>query len=314
MVRMFSQLLSVPRMEGGFLIRFNPITCAPIETALPLIAHVIVAKFLWETISSGCIDRGASAITSSSGIDSDTTKLWHIRLGHMNERDMDVLSKQGLLGSKKIGKLDFVSIVSSGSSSGIVRHHTVRKMPQQNGVAGWMDRTPLERVRHMLSNAGLSKEFWAEVINTATYLVNRSPPATIDCKTPEKVWSSYASGVKGYQLWYLNSKSSKFLISRDVTFDESSMLLKEELIDAEKDYGAREKVELEVQALDSLPNIPTGKEDSSYSIEENEEPQEQQYSIARNKSRRETQPLQKYVYVDMVAYALSLAEGVEVQP
>ncbi|KAK2970126.1 hypothetical protein RJ640_001603 [Escallonia rubra] len=50
----------------------------------------------------------AAATVSSSDIDSDTTKLWHMRLGHMSERGMDVLSKQGLLGSKKIGKLDFL--------------------------------------------------------------------------------------------------------------------------------------------------------------------------------------------------------------
>ncbi|KAK3017879.1 hypothetical protein RJ639_004175 [Escallonia herrerae] len=38
-----------------------------------------------------------------------------------------------------------------------------------------------------------------------------------------------------------------FLISRDVTFDESLMLSnKEELINVRKDHGAREKVELEV--------------------------------------------------------------------
>ncbi|KAK3020890.1 hypothetical protein RJ639_047202 [Escallonia herrerae] len=38
------------------------------------------------------------AAVSSSDIDSDTTKLWHMRLGHMSERSMDVLalSKQGL--------------------------------------------------------------------------------------------------------------------------------------------------------------------------------------------------------------------------
>ncbi|KAK2976107.1 hypothetical protein RJ640_009539 [Escallonia rubra] len=31
---------------------------------------------------------------SSSDIDSDTTKLWHMRLGHVSERGMDMLSKQ----------------------------------------------------------------------------------------------------------------------------------------------------------------------------------------------------------------------------
>ncbi|KAK2994054.1 hypothetical protein RJ640_010683 [Escallonia rubra] len=48
-----------------------------------------------------------AAAASSSDIYSDTTKLWHMHLGHMSERGMDVLSKQGLLGSKKTGKLDF---------------------------------------------------------------------------------------------------------------------------------------------------------------------------------------------------------------
>ena len=36
---------------------------------------------------------------------------------------------------------------------GIVRHKTVRKIPQQNGLSERMNRTLLERVRCMLSNA-----------------------------------------------------------------------------------------------------------------------------------------------------------------
>ncbi|KAK2995481.1 hypothetical protein RJ640_016837 [Escallonia rubra] len=45
--------------------------------------------------TEGSTVTGAAATTaSSSDIDYDTTKLWHMRLGHMSERDMDVLSKQ----------------------------------------------------------------------------------------------------------------------------------------------------------------------------------------------------------------------------
>ncbi|KAK3031244.1 hypothetical protein RJ639_035544 [Escallonia herrerae] len=56
------------------------------------------------------------------------------------------------------------------------------------------------------------------------------------------------------------------------------------------------------------------KEDGSHSTKENEEPQEQQYNIARNRSRREIQPPHKYGYADMVAYAQSVVGGIEAQP
>jgi len=37
----------------------------------------------------------------------DNTELWHRRLGHMSERGLAVLSKQGLLGGAVTGKLKF---------------------------------------------------------------------------------------------------------------------------------------------------------------------------------------------------------------
>ncbi|KAK3031457.1 hypothetical protein RJ639_036517 [Escallonia herrerae] len=115
---------------------------------------------------------GAAPSTSSFDIDSDTTNLWHMRLRDMSERGMDVLSKQEFC-----------------RNEGIVWHRTVRKMPQQNGVAERMTRTLLERARCMLSNVRLLKEFWIEAINTTTYLINRSPSTAIDCKAPKEIWS-----------------------------------------------------------------------------------------------------------------------------
>ena len=40
----------------------------------------------------------------------------------------------------------------------------------------------------MLSKFGLSTDFWAEAINMACYLVNRSPSTVIEFKTPFEVW------------------------------------------------------------------------------------------------------------------------------
>ena len=41
----------------------------------------------------------------------------------------------------------------------------------------------------MLSNAELSKNFWAEALAYARYLVNRLPSSAIGGKTPLEVWS-----------------------------------------------------------------------------------------------------------------------------
>jgi len=61
--------------------------------------------------------------------------------------------------------------------------------PQQNGVAERMNRTIMEKVRSMLSNSGLEKNFWAEAVRTTCYLINRSPTTALDCGIPEEVWT-----------------------------------------------------------------------------------------------------------------------------
>ena len=117
-----------------------------------------------------------------------------------------------------------------------------------------MNRSLLEKVRCMLSNAGLGKEFWAEAVVYASHLINRLPSTANGGKTPMEVWSGkpatdydslhvfgcpayyhvkeskldpraekalfmgVSMGVKGYRLWNPNSK--KMLFSRDVTFDD----------------------------------------------------------------------------------------------
>lgn len=48
-----------------------------------------------------------TSIAAVSSSDQDTTKLSHMRLGHMSERGMAILGKQGLLDGCKVGTLDF---------------------------------------------------------------------------------------------------------------------------------------------------------------------------------------------------------------
>ncbi|KAG8477711.1 hypothetical protein CXB51_027707 [Gossypium anomalum] len=189
-------------------------------------------------------------------------------------------------------------------SEGIVRHLTVRHTPQQNDVAERMNRTIMEKVRCMLSNANLPKSFWAEAASTACFLINRSPSVAIEKKTPQEVWSGnpanysdlkifgcpayahvnngkleprsikcvflgYKAGVKGYKLWCPENR--KVVISRDVVFDETAM----------------------------LPNLSL----KDCSNKENQKQVEHQINT-------ESTP-QKYAEADLVAYALNVAEDID---
>lgn len=123
-------------------------------------------------------------------------------------------------------------------------------------------------------------------MNTASFLVNRSPSTTIESKTLFEVWSrspvdyfqlrafgcsaynyvgdgkleqrakkciflGYAYGVKGYRLRCSDPKSLKLIISRNVTFNEFASLNSQKgKTIAESNHGVREQAELEVQSND----------------------------------------------------------------
>ena len=75
---------------------------------------------------------------------------------------------------------------------GIKRHFTIRKIPQQNGVAERMNRTIAEKARCLRLNAKLAKNFWAEAVSMACFLINRSPRVALDGKVAEEVWTGNA--------------------------------------------------------------------------------------------------------------------------
>jgi len=52
-----------------------------------------------------------------------------------------------------------------------------------------MNKTLVEKVRCMLSNAELGRKFWVEAVTYAKHLVNRLPSFAINGKTPLEVWS-----------------------------------------------------------------------------------------------------------------------------
>jgi len=138
-----------------------------------------------------------------------------------------------------------------------IRHQlTARYTPQQNGVAERKNRTIMDMVRCMLKFKNLPKDFWAEAVACAIYVLNMCPTKSVFNKTPQEAWSGqkpaikhlrvfgciayahvpehlrkklddrgekcifvgYSQLSKAYKLY--NPKTAKVIISRDVTFDE----------------------------------------------------------------------------------------------
>nr|GEW28861.1 Gag-Pol polyprotein [Tanacetum cinerariifolium] len=142
---------------------------------------------------------------------------------------------------------------------GIKRQFITAYTPQQNEVAEWMNKTWFERSRAMLATTRLEKSFWAESVNTACYVINRSSTTAVELKIPIEMWTQkpvnysdlnlfgspvyvmyntqettkldpkfrkclflgYANGVKGYHLW--DPAAHKVFFTRDVVFMEDKI-------------------------------------------------------------------------------------------
>lgn len=96
-------------------------------------------------------------------------------------------------------------------SYGIKRRLTVAYTPQQNPISERKNRTLIEKTRCLLIEANLPNSFWAEAVNTANYLINRSPCKSINGETPFQRWVGRMPSVRhlhifGAKAFVLNKK------------------------------------------------------------------------------------------------------------
>ncbi|GJU29557.1 putative ribonuclease H-like domain-containing protein [Tanacetum coccineum] len=73
------------------------------------------------------------------------------------------------------------------AKKGIKREYSIRRTPQQNGVAERKNRTLIEAARTMLADSLLPIQFWAEAVNTACYVLNRVLVTKPQMKTPYEI-------------------------------------------------------------------------------------------------------------------------------
>uniref|UniRef100_A0A2N9GFK1 CCHC-type domain-containing protein n=1 Tax=Fagus sylvatica TaxID=28930 RepID=A0A2N9GFK1_FAGSY len=172
---------------------------------------------------------------------------------------------------------------------GIKRHFTVRKTPQQNGVAERLNRTITETARCLRLNAELPKIFWAEAVDMAC-----EDRSKLDPKSKKCIFLGFKKGVKGYKLW--DPVAQKVVISRDVVFDEKSMTkaFKEEKSQAAENSNniGRSTVQVELDELESQ------------SDEEPHSNDQEQDNTRSDRPKRNKRPPVRYGFEDLVSYAL----------
>lgn len=179
---------------------------------------------------------------------------------------------------------------------GIWKQTTVGYSPQQNGIAERKNRTIVEMATSMMNEKSLPKEFWAEAVHTAVYILNRCPTKAVKNMIPFEAWSGfkpsvshfkvfgcigyahiptekrtkfddksqkcifvgYSTSSKGYRLF--NVETEKLIVSRDVIFNEKASWDWNENKVQELPYAIVQqegKIQMEQYEDDAIPQSPT---------------------------------------------------------
>ena len=93
--------------------------------------------------------------------------------------------------------LEFIAYLKE---CGIVSQLTPPGTPQWNGVSERRNRTLLDMVRSMMSNATLPKSFWGHALETAARTINMVPSKSVE-KTPYELWFGKAPNMSYLKIW-----------------------------------------------------------------------------------------------------------------
>lgn len=149
----------------------------------------------------------------------------------------------------------------------------------------------MEHARSMRLHARLPLHFWADVVHTVVYLINRGPSTPLDGGIPEEAWTGkkvnysflktfgceafvhvdkenrtkldakfqkytfigYGIDEYGYRLWDFENK--KIIRSKDVIFNEKVMY-KEQMQEKKHEQDKQEYVVLDEILENEMPQVP----------------------------------------------------------
>ncbi|GKB40101.1 retrovirus-related pol polyprotein from transposon TNT 1-94 [Tanacetum coccineum] len=155
----------------------------------------------------------------------DESNKWHMRLGHVNFKNLNKLMKGNLVRGlpSKIFQDDHTCVAcqkgKQHKASWIKKEYSNARTPQQNGVSERKNRTLIEAARTMLADSFLPNTLWAKAVSTAYYVLNRVLVAKPQNKTPYELITGkgptwlfdldYLTDSMNYQLVTAENKANK---------------------------------------------------------------------------------------------------------
>eukprot|EP00253_Pinus_taeda_P029396 PITA_29396 len=154
----------------------------------------------------------------------------------------------------------------------------------------------MERARSMLNGPELGQEFWAEAVETACYLVNRSPSSALEDKTPQEAWTGKKPSLSQLRVFgcdaYVHVPKEK-----RTKLDSQSEKEVKDVIKHEVQPKEPENIEFELK-----------EEESDSTTEEESEDEEPQTPVVRRSVRERRQPERYSPYEFCSNFGLSITD------
>ncbi|KAH9769407.1 Integrase catalytic domain-containing protein [Citrus sinensis] len=273
-----------------------------------------------------------TTISGDAGVvenqEQDKTLLWHFRLGHVSEKGLKELEKQGALGSDKISVVGFCEECVLGKSSRTrfktVVHNTKSTLDYiHSDLWGPSQIKSLGGACYFLSMIDdFSRMVWVYPLRSKDQVVDRFKAwkTLIETQTNRKVRKIRTDN----GLEFCNNSLMIFVkrmgskgIKLDVIFNESEMLKSQTAAQCtiQKIPGAETPhFEVELSKTEDVQNTShTGENQGSDGInaQSPEHTLLQDYQLTRDRQKRQVRAPERLGYADLIAYALLAAQEVD---